>query len=57
MMKFHFEDEQEDINLLDDDELDMVEDVEQVNEAEVRDSIEYTVPGFKLPIEYAKWHI
>lgn len=50
-MKFHFEDEQEDINLLDDDELDMVEDVEQVNEAEVRDSIEYTVPGFKLPID------
>lgn len=25
-MKFHFEDEQEDINLLDDDELDTVED-------------------------------
>lgn len=35
----------------------MVEDVEQVNESEVRDSMEYTVLGFKLPIEYAKWHI
>lgn len=32
-MKFHFEDEQEDINLLNDDELDTIEDdVEQVNE-------------------------